>query len=114
MTSTPFVPRPTPRQAVLRGHVTVTLPVVLILGVTPVVGGIMAGWQGALLGAFSGSLFAWPWWSFAVPRWRDWVVDHGVRPSDVQQLAEAVGLLWPQGSWLERTEFRRRDGSKGW
>lgn len=114
MSDSPFVPRPTPQQALLRGHVTVTLPVVVLLGIAPVVGGILADWRGALLGAFSGSLFAWPWWSYAVPRWRDWVLDQGLRPSDVQDRAEAIGLLWPQGSWFERTEFPRRDGRKGW
>lgn len=107
-------PRPTPRQALLRGHVSVTLPVLMILGAAPVVGAVLAGWQGAICGSIAGTFFAWPWWSYAVPRWRDWVLDHGLRPRDVQASAEAIGLLWPEGSWFERTEFRRRDGRKGW
>lgn len=106
--------RPSPKDALIRGHLTVTLPVLLIILAAPVIGWLAGGGAGLLLGVVTGSGFAWPWWSFAVPRWRDWVIDNGLSPEDVQDTAEAIGLLWPRGSRWERTEFPRRNGRKGW
>jgi hypothetical protein len=104
----------TPRQAVARGHLTVTLPVVLIMIAVILVLWISLGSKGWLIGVFAGPGTAWIWWSFMVPRWRDWVIDNGLRPDDVQRAAELTGLVWPRGFLFERTEFRRRDGTRGW
>ena len=101
----------TATRAVLVGHLRVTLPVVAVI-----VAGLLAGrWYGsARLGGLGGFAVGWLTWSFLVPRWRDWVQDHGLVPEDVQALAVRTGLLWPKGSFVERTEFRRRDGRRGW
>lgn len=107
-------PRATVQEALLRGHTRVTLPVCLIMAAGPTLGWLASGWLGALIGLVLGPCFAWPWWSFAIPKWRDWVEDHGIRPEEIQGPAEAVGLVWSAGSFFERTEFRRRDGRRGW
>lgn len=109
------MPTVTPKQAIIRGHRVVMYPVLIIMGlgwlvssrfrdVTPLA-------TIAFPVAFAG---AWLWWSYMVPRWRDWVIDHGLQPEDVQKYAQATGLIWRRGSIFERTEFRRRDGTRGW
>jgi len=92
----------------------VTLPVFLIMLLVPTVGWLVRQWPGVMVGLVAGPGLAWPWWSYAVPRWRDWVEDQGIAPEEVQEEAERIGLLWPRGSRWERTEFRRRNGRKGW
>ncbi len=56
-------------KAILAGQLIVNLPAVVIIMVVTFVGAFIVSWQLALL---SGSLIAWVWWSFTVPRWRDW------------------------------------------
>ena len=90
----------------------VTIPVLLIIGLLATLGWALLG--RASLGMIVGIIVAWVWWSFSVARWRDWVEANGLRPDDVQELARQTGLLWPRGSWLERTEFRRQNGKRGW
>jgi hypothetical protein len=50
---------------------------------------------------------AWLWWSYFVPRWRRWALRSGADPVELQYLAECASLVWPKGSFFERTEFRR-------
>jgi hypothetical protein len=113
--------KPTPFQAVMWGHAFVTLPVFATIITGGAVGlwlggrlGPLFGLVGLLVGIVLGAAVAWVWWSFTVPVWRDWVVDQGLTPSDVQELAVATGLVWPRGSHFERTEFPRRGGRRGW
>ncbi len=100
--------------AVARGHLTVTLPVLVIIAVAGFVGRLFGGTGGLFLGIIVGAVLAWPCWSFLVPRWRDWVEGKGIAPEDVQSLAASTGLLWPRGSFFERTECRRKSGKRGW
>ena len=113
--------KPQPVTAVIIGHIFVTLPVALIIGA-----GCFAGYLattgaplwlmviGITFAALLFTAFAWLYWSFAVARWRDWIEDQGIAPGEVDELAVRTGLIWPEGSEYERTEFRRRDGRRGW
>lgn len=103
---------PTPRQAIVHGHLTVSLPVALVIVTGGVLGHFALGavWLGILLSA----VVAWPLWSYLVPRWRDWVQDAGISPDDVHDMAVRTGLIWPRESVLEKTEFKRRNGKVGW
>lgn len=105
--------KPTPTQAVVRGHLVVSVPSLLVLAVVAVAVHRMAGWHWppAIL---TGSLVAWPVWAFTVPRWRDWVEDSGLTGDDVQRLAAGTGLVLPRGFPIEWMEFRRRNGTVGW
>jgi hypothetical protein len=93
-------------RAVAHGHLTVTLPVVGLIVFCGLLGWLLNGVGAFFVGLIVGSAVAWPLWSFLVPRWRDWVEDAGLTGDDVQYLAVATYLLWPQGSLFERTEFR--------
>lgn len=104
----------TPAHAVARGHLTVTLPVLVIIMLGGVIGSLISDARGFLFGLIVGAVLAWPCWSFLVPRWRDWVEDEGLDPGEVQPLAVSTGLLWPRGSLFERTECKRRNGKRGW
>ena len=106
--------RVTPFQAVAYGHLTVTLPVVGIIGLFGFIGWFLNGVGAVFIGVIVGAIIAWPFWSFLMPRWRDWVEDSGLTGADVQRLAVATFLLWPQGSLFERTELKRRNGKRGW
>ena len=103
-----------PLQAVAHGHLTVTLPVVGIIALCGFIGWLLNGVGALLIGLIVGSLIAWPVWSFLLPRWRDWVEDAGLTGDDVERLAVRTFLLWPKGSLFERTEFKRRNGKRGW
>jgi hypothetical protein len=98
-------------RAVVIGHLRVTLIVLAMI----VAGGLIGRANGARnAGLLVGCGLAWVWWSWQVPRWRDWVVDRGAPIDEVQRLAVTTALLWPKGSFMERTELRRRDGTRGW
>ena len=106
--------RVTPLRAVAYGHLTVTLPVVGIIALFCFIGWVLNGVGALFIGLIVGSVIAWPFWSFLMPRWRDWVEDAGLTGDDVQRLAVMTFLLWPQGSLFERTEFKRRNVKRGW
>lgn len=109
----------TAKVAVRWGHLFVTLPVLgLMLGLWGLAEVLLR--HGSHVARFPLSLqivvavavvigppaIAWLWWSFAVPRWRHWALSRGADPDDLQALGQAQGLVWPKGSFLERTEFR--------
>src|SRR5205814_2924010 len=94
-------------RTILVGHLVVNLPVVCIIITVLFLGSYLVPWQ---LAAIGGSILGWVWWSFMVPRWRNWAHSRGVDPARLQKIATRTGLTWPQGSLLERTEFRKRDG----
>jgi hypothetical protein len=105
----------TPEQAVWRGHRRVSLPALGSLLITTLVGWVVTEqFAGALIGTVVGVIPAWLWWSYAIPRWRDWLEDQGIPEASVYRRAVDTGLVFPRGFFLEGTEFRRRDGSRGW
>ena len=97
-------------RAVVIGHLRVTLIVIALI----VAGGAIGRANGYRNpGLLAGVALAWLWWSWQVPRWRDWVTDRGAPVDAVQRLAVRTMLVWPKGSLMERTELRRRDGTRG-
>jgi hypothetical protein len=43
-----------------------------------------------------------------VPRWREWAKRQGADEIETQLIGERSGLVWPQGSIFEKTEFHSR------
>jgi hypothetical protein len=113
----------TAREAVLRGHLVVALPMLVIIGLTTTIVyfliGPFAGYGGGFarlflhaerlpIGSFAGVIAGWLWWSVSVPRWREWAKIHGADEEQTQKLAVKTLLVWPRGSIFEKTEFRTR------
>ena len=61
---------------------------------------------GALV-AVGGFAAAWLWWSWFIPQWRSWAHNRGADPVELQELGVQASLIWPKGSFFERTEIRR-------
>jgi len=97
----------------LKGHLAITLPIVAIMAAgfltanTSGPGHLFA--QGvALFGALA---IAWLYWAWQAPRWRLWALRRlsGGSGSKLLAMAFLTGLLWPEGSFLERGELRGSD-----
>jgi hypothetical protein len=95
-----------PKTAVLIGTVMINVPVFcLLFGPAVAAGRLGLGnliWP-VLVVSF---LAAWAWWSWSVPRWRLWAYERVPSTGELQQKAQAAGLLWPRGSFFERTEIK--------
>ena len=116
---TPSVQQLTADAAVRWGHLFVTLPVLALMlglwGLASVLfrhGRQLSGLPASLQVAIAVTVAvgppaaAWLWWAFAVPRWRYGALSRGADPELLQALGQAQGLVWPQESFLTRTEFR--------
>jgi hypothetical protein len=99
----------TPRRAVLIGQLVVNLPVVCIIGSAFLLAYLLKGPIWAPFGLLLGIIPGWVWWSFMVPRWREWAKRRGADEIETQLIGERSGLVWPEGSFFERTEFGSRN-----
>ena len=107
----PNDPTPLPAAvAVSRGQLFVSWPVRLLM-----FGGFVGAYflfdrsfdlAGALV-ALGGFVAAWLWWSWFIPQWRSWAHSRGADPVELQTLGVQASLIWPKGSFFERTEIRR-------
>jgi hypothetical protein len=59
-------------------------------------------------GFLGGFVLGWLWWSFAVTRWRIWAYTHVRNIHELMEVAVAEKLIWPKGSFFERTEMRTK------
>lgn len=53
-----------------------------------------------------GFLAAWAFWSVNVPRWRLWAYRRVEDLNELKAQAVASGLIWPDGHFFEKTEYR--------
>ena len=100
-------------RAVAYGLLVVNGPVLALL-----LGGLWLGANmsdgstpGSIAGFAVGFVVAWLWWSLAVPRWRIWALARGADPERLQVLAQRAGVVWPRGSFFEKTELPPRKGN---
>jgi O-antigen/teichoic acid export membrane protein len=96
------------RRAVAVGHLVVNLPTLVVVGAVVVVALRYLNDGGALALAMGTFGLAWLWWAFTVPRWRRWAIARGAETAALQRLGQRTGLLWREGTWMSRTEFRLR------
>lgn len=52
---------------------------------------------------------SWLGWSIQVPRWRLWAYRRVADIEALKSAAASASLIWPEGHFFERTEFRNRD-----
>jgi hypothetical protein len=82
-------------RAVLIGWLIVNVPAMIIMLGIFLIGTTIEfklWWVFLALGFFLG----WAWWSFTIPRWRNWALSRGVPAERLQKLTVAVGLTWPK------------------
>lgn len=101
----PIKKRLSAAQAVVRGHLIVSLPVVAFIILSYLIGQIIVGFPKAVVWAFAGAVPGYLWWSIMVPRWRKWVKQNDVAEAETLRLAVMTGLIWPKGSFFEKTEI---------
>lgn len=65
------------------------------------------GWLFAT-GFIGGFVLGWLWWSFAVTHWRIWAYEHVRNIHELMEMAVNEKLIWPKGSFFERTEVRTK------
>ncbi len=98
------------RRAVALGHLAINLPALLMLGTVGIVVVLRYLSVGAELAlTFGAGALSWLWWAFTVPRWRQWAIRRGVEAEALQRVGQRTGLVWPEGSWMSKTEFRPRE-----
>ena len=51
----------------------------------------------------------WLWWSVNVPKWRLWAYERVDDIPTLKRRAVAVGLIWPDGHFFERTEIKSKE-----
>jgi hypothetical protein len=98
----------TPQRAVWIGHLVVNLPVCAIISTAAILGFSFGRLVWGYASLFLSALVAWAWWSFSIPRWRDWVKKKGANEEITQSIAVRTGLIWPKGHIFEKTELPRR------
>ena len=60
-------------------------------------------------GLVLGFVLGWLWWSYSVPRWREWALKQpGINPDELQKAAEVATLVWQKGHFFEKTEIKIR------
>ena|SRR2546422_1072245 len=92
-------------RALIVGWAVVNIPVITIMLGILLVGVAIeprVWWVFLAIGFFLG----WTWWSYSIPRWRRWALHRGVPADRLQKWAVVVGLTWPKGWILEKTESR--------
>ena len=92
--------------AIVVGTLVVNLPVFALLAGPAFIASSMGRDDLTLWILLLSFVAAWGWWSLSVPRWRLWAYERVESTSEVHRKALAAGLLWPRGSFLERTEFK--------
>lgn len=68
-------------------------------------------WLGLLVFGV-GFVLAWLWWSLSVPKWRLWAYQRVESIAALKARAIAVGLIWPEGHFFERTEIKSREHAR--
>jgi hypothetical protein len=99
----------TPERAVSIGQLVVNLPVISIMALGGLLAYALKGPAWTAFGILLGIIPAWLWWSFMIPRWREWAKNHGADEERTQYLGQRRGLVWARGSIFEKTEFRPRN-----
>jgi hypothetical protein len=98
-------------KALTRGQLTVNIPVFFIMfGVMGLCFYLailkLIPFYFAPTSILLGPVVAWIYWSFAITRWRIWAFSNVNDVHELKTLAISGQLIWPDGSFFERTEIR--------
>jgi hypothetical protein len=92
-------------KAVIIGYLTITVPTILLVGLTIFYGYYMYG--GPWFYTLAGVAVGWRWYSFALGRWKRSLSSQRIGEGEIDALAASSGLEWPGatqiGSWSLHT-----------
>lgn len=100
--------------AIRKGHLMVTLPTLatlfgtMIITLYLVIIGAIPDWI-AIFGFLLSFTLPWLYWSYTITKWRLWAFESVRNVHDLQKRAIEEQLIWPAGSFLEKTEIRNRE-----
>lgn len=101
-------------EALSKGRKSINTPVLIImfgliaLSVYLVTALHISGWFAAV-GILFAFVIAWLYWSFAITKWRLWAFENVRNVHELKNRAVKEKLIWPDGSFWERTEIRSAD-----
>lgn len=68
------------------------------------------------MAVFAAILLGWIWWSYKIVKWKCWAFSQ-IQPEDCYELYEKaieVGLIWPTGSFFNKTEIWTKTDKEKW
>lgn len=89
-------------KAVLIGQLVVNLPILLIVLLSFLVGGMLVP-EIPWISLIAAIVLGWLWWTFAIRRWRAWALSRGVPPAELTRMAVLSGLARPR-DWYSQEE----------
>ena len=99
---------------IIVGQLMINVPVTIIMIGFPAFVGLVILQENsalmALLAFVTGFILAWSWWSFTIVRWRIWAFENTAKKDwgDLKWRAIEGYLIWEDGNWYEKTEFRTK------
>ena len=91
-------------RAIVTGQLIVNLPITIIITGAAILFALN-GWS-LSLGAILGCVIGWLYWSYSIPKWRNWALAHGVNKEELSKWGRRTLLTWKEDSLLAKTEFR--------
>ena len=94
-------------KAILLGQLLINLPVTLIILCCAVL--FICLDLNFSLGLLTGAVLGWLYWSFAIPKWRNWALGRGIDRDQLSKWGRITLLTWKENSLFARTEFKGKD-----
>jgi hypothetical protein len=85
-------------QAVLLGHLLITIPAIAAIPLLLYFGLYMFGTDLLLYYICAGLAVSWQWYVIAVPHWKESLRKRGVHENEIEEIRRRSGLLWPGAS----------------
>lgn len=102
------------QEALKKGRFTlVYLPMLILLGSIGVTiylvhSALVFGWTMPVL-IIMGFISSWLVWSINVNKWKVWAFENVRNVHELKRKAIEEKLIWPDGSWFEKTEFKNNE-----
>lgn len=82
----------TATKAILIGHLIINIPIISIITCISYIS--LALNLGLNLGLLTGIILGWIYWSYLIPRWRQWAINRGVNEANLDKWARRTLLTW--------------------
>ena len=83
---------------VIVGHLLITIPAIAVIPLVLYFALYMFGPDLLLYYVCAGLAVSWQWYFIAVPRWKEYLRKEDIRGSEIEEIQQRTGLLWPVAS----------------